>query len=64
MGKIQIEGKWWKWEEDEEILRDGEGKVWNIQREGVGNRERERDRWIRESGNMGESKERERWARE
>jgi len=52
MGKIQIEGKWWKWEEDEEILRDGEGKVWNIQREGVGNRERERDRWIRESGNM------------
>ena len=27
-GKIQIEGKWWKWEEDEEILRDNEGKVW------------------------------------
>lgn len=27
MEKMQIEGKW-KWEEDEEILRDNEGKVW------------------------------------
>jgi len=26
-GKMQIEGKG-KWEEDEEILRDNEGKVW------------------------------------
>jgi len=40
-GKIQIEGKWWRWEEDEEILKDGEGKVWNTQGEGGGRRERE-----------------------
>jgi len=39
-GKIQIEGKWWK--EDEEILRDGDGKVWNIQEEGVESQGREK----------------------
>lgn len=27
-GKIQIEGKWWMWEEEEEVLRDNEGKIW------------------------------------
>lgn len=24
-GKIWINGKWWKWDEDEEVLRDGKG---------------------------------------
>lgn len=26
--KIQIEGKWWRWEEEEEILKDNKGRVW------------------------------------
>lgn len=25
--KIQIEGKWWRWEEEEEMLKDNKGKV-------------------------------------
>ncbi|KMQ81907.1 hypothetical protein RF55_24803 [Lasius niger] len=39
-GKIQIDGKWWRWEEEEERLRDDEGKIWREQgekREGEGN---------------------------
>lgn len=27
-GKIQIEGKWWRWEEEEEMLKDNKGRVW------------------------------------
>ncbi|CAL1678286.1 unnamed protein product [Lasius platythorax] len=31
--KIQIDGKWWRWEEEEERLRDDEGKMWREQGE-------------------------------
>jgi len=24
-GKIRIEGQWWKWDEEEEVLRDARG---------------------------------------
>ncbi|XP_011883569.1 PREDICTED: uncharacterized protein PF11_0207-like [Vollenhovia emeryi] len=27
-GRIQIEGKWWRWDEDEEVIKDGEGTIW------------------------------------
>ncbi|KMQ84726.1 hypothetical protein RF55_17243 [Lasius niger] len=27
-GKLQIEGKWWFWDEDKEILKDGGGECW------------------------------------
>lgn len=39
-GKIQIEGRWWKWEEEEEVLRDNEGNIWREQGEGQGSMER------------------------
>lgn len=32
-GKIQIDGKWWRWEKEEERLRDEEGRIWREQRE-------------------------------
>lgn len=40
-GKIQIEGKWWKWEEEEERLRDNEGLIWKEQGE---EKEREKEK--------------------
>ncbi|XP_011883873.1 PREDICTED: uncharacterized protein PF11_0207-like [Vollenhovia emeryi] len=27
-GWIQIEGKWWRWDEDEEVIKNGEGTIW------------------------------------
>lgn len=32
-GKIQIEGVWWRWDEEEKILRDRQGKIWRGQGE-------------------------------
>ncbi|KAM0727873.1 hypothetical protein ACS0PU_005342 [Formica fusca] len=32
-GKVQINGIWWKWNEGEEELRDGEGRGWKDQGE-------------------------------
>jgi len=33
-GKIQIEGKWWRWDENEQTLKDEEGRAWRSQEEG------------------------------
>jgi len=38
-GKIRIEDKWWRWDEDEEVLKDGKG---NKIKEGKGEEEREK----------------------
>lgn len=27
-GMIRLEGQWWFWDEEEEVLRDGKGRVW------------------------------------
>lgn len=32
--KMQIDGKWWRWVEDEERLKDEEGRIWEEQGEG------------------------------
>lgn len=33
-GRINIEGRWWKWDEREERLVNGEGKSWMEEGEG------------------------------
>lgn len=27
-GKLRMEGQWWVWDEEGEVLRDGKGRVW------------------------------------
>lgn len=33
---IRLEGQWWFWDEEEEVLRDGKGRVWG-ERQGEDN---------------------------
>ncbi|XP_011858385.1 PREDICTED: golgin subfamily A member 6-like protein 22 [Vollenhovia emeryi] len=43
-GRIQIEGKWWRWDEEEEVLKDEEGRIWKekeTNRWGLSNKDRE-----------------------
>lgn len=38
-----MEGKWWRWEEEEEVLRDSEGRIWRKMGEKQGRLERKKD---------------------
>jgi len=33
-GKIKIEGRWWRWDEYEQTLKDKKGRTWRCQGEG------------------------------